>query len=199
MSIEVMKQALEALDGLYEPGELERVNKAITTLRTAIEQAEKQKPVAWRAKDANGRWMYGDVPAPELPSGQAEFLGVIATPAAPVQDIEHCIWARNGNTPCPHTAAPVQELAKEYVCKVCKGTGEVLGWRCVACKPAPVQEPSTRACRSCGGSGERDTGIAESPTAICKPCSGTGQITTPPAAPCNPRTRRCVRGVCEGV
>ena len=30
----------------------------------------------------------------------------------PVQNIEHCIWARNGNTPCPHTtppAAPVQE------------------------------------------------------------------------------------------
>jgi hypothetical protein len=33
------------LDGLYEPGELERVNKAITALRTAIEQAEKQEPV----------------------------------------------------------------------------------------------------------------------------------------------------------
>jgi hypothetical protein len=23
--------------------------------------------------------------------------------------VEHCIWARNGNTPCPHTAAPVQD------------------------------------------------------------------------------------------
>ena len=45
MTIEAMKQALEALDGLYEPGELERVNKAITALRTAIEQAEKQEPV----------------------------------------------------------------------------------------------------------------------------------------------------------
>jgi hypothetical protein len=45
MSLDAMKQALEALDGLYEPGELERVNKAITALRTAIEQAEKQEPV----------------------------------------------------------------------------------------------------------------------------------------------------------
>jgi hypothetical protein len=44
---ELMQQALEALDGLYEPGELERVNKAITALRTAIEQAE-QEPVAWQ-------------------------------------------------------------------------------------------------------------------------------------------------------
>ena len=41
--IEAMKQALEALDGLYEPGELERVNKAITTLRQAIAEAEKQE------------------------------------------------------------------------------------------------------------------------------------------------------------
>ncbi len=32
-----------------------------------------------------------------------------AAQPAPVQDIEHCIWARNGNTPCPHTAAPVQD------------------------------------------------------------------------------------------
>jgi hypothetical protein len=44
------------------------------------------------------------------------------------------------------------------------------------------QEPATRPCRSCGGSGERNTGIDEAPTSICKPCSGTGQIsTTPPA------------------
>jgi hypothetical protein len=41
----------------------------------------------------------------------------------------------------------------------------------------PVQEPSaTRPCRSCGGTGERWTGIDESPTSICKPCNGTGQI-----------------------
>jgi hypothetical protein len=45
---------------------------------------------------------------------------------------------------------------------------------------APVQ-PATRPCRSCDGSGERHTGIAEAPTSICKPCSGTGQIATPPA------------------
>ena len=24
-------------------------------------------------------------------------------------DIEHCLWARNGNTPCPHTSTPAQE------------------------------------------------------------------------------------------
>jgi hypothetical protein len=30
---------------------------------------------------------------------------------APVQDIEHCIWARNGNTPCPHTTPPAAQPA----------------------------------------------------------------------------------------
>jgi len=39
----------------------------------------------------------------------------------------------------------------------------------------PEQEP-TRHCRSCGGTGERHTGVDESPTTICKPCDGTGQI-----------------------
>ena len=40
-----------------------------------------------------------------------------------------------------------------------------------------AQEPSaTRPCRSCGGTGERWTGINEAPTSICKPCNGTGQI-----------------------
>jgi hypothetical protein len=27
----------------------------------------------------------------------------------PVQNIEHCIWARNGNTPCPHTTSPAAQ------------------------------------------------------------------------------------------
>ena len=41
----------------------------------------------------------------------------------------------------------------------------------------PEQEPNnTRPCRSCGGTGDQDTGIAESPIATCKPCKGTGQI-----------------------
>ena len=42
--IDVMKQALEALDCIYSPlhvREIEKVGKAMSTLRTAIEQAEK--------------------------------------------------------------------------------------------------------------------------------------------------------------
>ena len=37
------QQALEALDGLYLPGELERVNAAITALRAAIKAVEEGK------------------------------------------------------------------------------------------------------------------------------------------------------------
>lgn len=51
MSIEAMKQALEALDSLlyWDNGkpEYDEAREAITALRAAIEQAEKQEPVAW--------------------------------------------------------------------------------------------------------------------------------------------------------
>jgi len=41
----------------------------------------------------------------------------------------------------------------------------------------PEPKPNaTRPCRSCVGTGLRDTGVDEAPTAICKPCDGTGQI-----------------------
>ncbi len=48
MSIETMKQALEALeDAMTIPGAWPAGREAIATLRTAIEQAEKQDAVAW--------------------------------------------------------------------------------------------------------------------------------------------------------
>ena len=48
MSIEAMKQALEALNYLQGLVDTERGPKAAAALRQAIEQAEKQEPVAWR-------------------------------------------------------------------------------------------------------------------------------------------------------
>jgi len=38
-------------------------------------------------------------------------LAALKAQPAPVQDIEHCIWARNGNTPCPHTTPPAAQPA----------------------------------------------------------------------------------------
>ena len=41
---------------------------------------------------------------------QIESISLLdAAQPAPVQDIEHCIWARNGNTPCPHTTQPAAQ------------------------------------------------------------------------------------------
>ncbi len=74
MSIEAMKQALEALevansciDGYYLPKEkawLPEIEQAVTSLRQAIAEAEKhevsQEPVAWRHDmgEENGGWEY---------------------------------------------------------------------------------------------------------------------------------------------
>jgi hypothetical protein len=67
-------------DGMSKAAaELRRLHGENERLKAAQPARE---PVAWRAMDANGKWMYGDAPAPELPGDQPEFLGVIATPAA---------------------------------------------------------------------------------------------------------------------
>jgi hypothetical protein len=58
----------------------------------------------------------------------------------------------------------------------------IAAWALDSVKEALAQsttEPklcATRPCRSCGGTGLRDTGIDEAPATICKPCGGTGQI-----------------------
>ncbi len=73
MSIEAMKQALEALDSDNPDIQL----RAAQALRTAIEQADKQEPVAWQA--TADKCQIQTVPAKGglLPT---------APPAAPVQD-----------------------------------------------------------------------------------------------------------------
>ncbi len=40
-----------------------------------------------------------------------------AAQPAPIQNIEHCLWARNGKTPCPHTTAPIaaQPAPRQWV------------------------------------------------------------------------------------
>ena len=48
----------------------------------------------------------------------------------PVQQ-EHCIWARNGNTPCPHTATPQRKplTDKQFLELLLKtGTTELVSW-----------------------------------------------------------------------
>jgi hypothetical protein len=61
MSIEAMKQALEIIknmrSGYGDDYPTEKERKTITDLRQAIEEAEKQEPVAWVVRDSiDGSW-----------------------------------------------------------------------------------------------------------------------------------------------
>jgi hypothetical protein len=81
MTIEAMKQALEAL----ESQRFSKVIEATNALRQAIEQAEKQEPVAWVEPEF---WSYLERSncgtAYRLPDGKREPL-YTTPPAAPVQ------------------------------------------------------------------------------------------------------------------
>ncbi len=57
MSIAVMKQALEALgiEREWQDGPVPHLDAAIAALRAAIEQAEKQEPVAWMVYGLDGK------------------------------------------------------------------------------------------------------------------------------------------------
>lgn len=66
MSIEAMKQALEALESCYSSKTSmhrsfseTKVNSSITSLRQAIAEAEKQEPVAWVETHDNGEVNWG--------------------------------------------------------------------------------------------------------------------------------------------
>ena len=89
MSIEAMKQALEALEEFgnhyhacpqwptySEPEKYPKCNcgydDAITSLRQAIAEAEKQKPVAWQ--DTRKTWV--DVPLKNVLNEKREWVGL---------------------------------------------------------------------------------------------------------------------------
>ena len=107
--IEAMKQALEALESctpedtstghvIYPSYDEQAVEKAITALRTAIEQAEKQEPVAWVVEDQNGErleWA-GDVPGC---AGLPTFPLYTTPPAAPVQEPVAWVYGNESNDP----------------------------------------------------------------------------------------------------
>jgi hypothetical protein len=120
MSIEAMKQALDELENcadllrMFEApidscvgGTMLRAEKAADTLRTAIEQAEKQEPVAFKiykptpprgaipdVRDAELPWVYDQDPS----SGNVASMWVTPVkatpPAAPVQ--EPVAWITQG-------------------------------------------------------------------------------------------------------
>ncbi len=87
MTIEAMKLALEALEQWTTPhwagAGVDKANAAHTALRTAIEQSEKQEPVACGNCNGSGRM----VRDPDIGTDQECFVcDGAGVPAAPVQE-----------------------------------------------------------------------------------------------------------------
>jgi hypothetical protein len=84
MTIEAAKQALEALEKCMYP-QLKQLN-AITALRTAIAEAEKQKPVAYVTGTYAGRFVVKPLnPAMVFPVNMALYTTPPAAQPAPLQ------------------------------------------------------------------------------------------------------------------
>ena len=112
MSIEVMKQALEALEECMGWTHSDLTEQAADALRQAIEQAEKVEPVA----ELN-RWLSGpDLGAPErviysvkvldlgraLPMGKHSLYAAPTAPAQPLTDDDIERIALAADMPCDH-------------------------------------------------------------------------------------------------
>ena len=133
--IEAMKQALEALESFREISDFTPAQAvhAITTLRTAIEQAEKQEPVAWGFKNTRigekTRWMMlrGEVPEDDQYGG-ALWTPLYTTPPAaqrqPLTDEQiRDLWSWSATTEAERTAN-TQQHAFARAIEAAHGTGE---------------------------------------------------------------------------
>ena len=101
---------------LYKEAKIEALEEQVARLKERL--AIVQEPVAWNkptdamveaATNEYDEWSKDNQGTTEC----IRAMLVKAMKAAPAQpapvQVDHCIWARNGNTPCPHTQpAPVQ-------------------------------------------------------------------------------------------
>jgi hypothetical protein len=128
MSIEAMKQALDALER-YAPqhGNPDDMSESITALRTAIKQTEKQEPVAW----INGE---GRIERHESSFGRGETIRPLYTtpPASPVQEPRHIVQSNgrhshllthmmNSRTTPPAAQQDLILAEREEVCRIVTG------------------------------------------------------------------------------
>jgi hypothetical protein len=206
MSIEAMKQALEALEGFIaitndsqgvngyhlngdiaewnEFDEVDKATEAITALRTAIEQAEKQvepfghfqydvKLDAWvKSKTNNGVAFYTTPPTgqpQDLNGGhQLDVAGHASTATITKWSYRDCGsegWFIAETVAAPGGLLPQQEPVAKKPCPACGG---------------PLVE-----CQHCEGEGyEPGTDNDVTGPALCRECGGLGgkRNTTPPAA-----------------
>jgi len=94
---EMRSETEDGQDACYTPSEGEKflIKDAIMGLLAEVPLKQPQaEAVAWRARDANDRWMYGDLPAPDLPAGEAELLALAAPQQAEAVPQLHVVGPR---------------------------------------------------------------------------------------------------------
>jgi hypothetical protein len=102
MSIEAMKQALEALEYHQEQTRpIHKTQETIIAVRKAIKQAEKQKPVAYYWRDTKACYWIADIPLEDLANLDVSPL-YAAPPKRPVKSY-------TGGEPQYATDAPKHE------------------------------------------------------------------------------------------
>jgi len=111
--IAAVRQALE----WYDSG-AENRDEFASMIKRILEQQPADEPVAWLCRRYDGLY---DV---LTDSTCKDCFPVYPRPQPAAQYIEHCLWARNGNTPCPHTkpaawVSLTKEDAKKAILPLC--------------------------------------------------------------------------------
>ncbi len=120
MNVQLIKQWLEALENssnivFVDTSKGPMRNDAIKSLRQAIEQAEKQEPLAWRVRWTDGSVSYRDQEPSEACQKECEVQPLYTTPQ-------------------PQQAEKQEPVAHRYCCHSCfKASGGVMLDRMILC------------------------------------------------------------------
>jgi hypothetical protein len=111
---EVLKLALDALDGLYMPNELERVNKAIIAINEALAKQEQGEPASVTYKEVadtmNCLWN-GSIEQVQM-AQLLENKKLYTTPPQRKPPEWYAQWIRNNYQDHPNIATLCDEMTK---------------------------------------------------------------------------------------
>ena len=125
-----LRQALEALDGLYLPGELERVNKAIIALRealAAVAEPHKQSAPATELRKQQESVAWGEFV--ETACALIKAADDAAADRDYMLDSDDCIKVLRGtwsaplanDQPSPPSSKPLTDEQRQYVVQMWRG------------------------------------------------------------------------------
>jgi hypothetical protein len=143
MTIEAMKQALEALEGLvdlaHEAGfPCDKAEDAITSLRQAIEHAEKQEPIAFVTGTYGGRFTVKPLnPAMVLSLNMALYTTPQPQQAEKQEQTRSQKLRDAGFTRRPKGWERDAEQAEKQLCVACEGNPQGENIPCAVCGATP--------------------------------------------------------------